>query len=126
MGRLILGHVEDAMRIKILNGLLATAVFGLIAGCGNTPLPPDRGCGVPGGLCAPAVPNTSAVRPPPPAEPERSETVTSPVELYPDEGNGPQASARSGNGARVALLLPLQSPALGRAADAVRAGFCRP
>ncbi|WP_229507820.1 hypothetical protein [Massilia sp. Dwa41.01b] len=45
------------------------------------------------------------------------------MELYPDEGNGPQASARSGNGARVALLLPLQSPALGRAADAVRAGF---
>lgn len=112
------------MHIKNLKGLIATAVLGLIAGCGSTPMPPDLGCGVPGGLCAPALPNTSAPRPLPPApEPGRSETVTSPVELYPGTGGGPsQPQARVGS-ARIGLLLPLQSNALGQAADAVRAGF---
>ena len=108
---------------KNLKGLVASAVLGLIAGCGSTPLPPDRGCGVPGGLCAPVEPNTSAPPPPPqPAEPVRSDTVTSPVELYPGSG-GSAARPAAGSTVRVALLLPLQSPALGQAADAVRAGF---
>lgn len=115
------------MLIKNLKGLMATAVFGLIAGCGSTPLPPDRGCGVPGGLCAPALPNTSAPRPaPPPSEQRPSDTVTSPVELYPGNGPGAQSSARpaANNGtARIALLLPLQSGSLVQAAEAVRAGF---
>ncbi|MFC5459986.1 penicillin-binding protein activator [Massilia niabensis] len=112
------------MLIKNLKGLIATSVLILIAGCGSTPLPPDLGCGVPGGLCAPALPNTSAPRPaPPPAEPRPSETVTSPVELYPGTG-GSAARTATGNGsARIALLLPLQSNALGQAAEAVRAGF---
>ena len=108
---------------KNLKGLVATSVFGLIAGCGSTPLPPDLGCGVPGGLCAPVEPNTSAPREaPPPPEPRRSDTVTSPVELYPGTGGSAARPATEGT-ARVALLLPLQSNALGQAAEAVRAGF---
>lgn len=116
------------MRIKSLKGVIATANAGLLAGlmgCSSTPLPPDRGCGVPGGLCAPVEPNTSAVRPAPMPEPEApgSETRTSPVELYPGTGT-PQSQAQPGTGtARIALLLPLQSPGLGQAAEAVRAGF---
>jgi len=116
------------MRIKSLKGVMVSArigvVLGLLAGCGSTPLPPDRGCGVPGGLCAPAEPNTSARAPeaPPPA-PNRSETQTSPVELYPGTG-APQSRVQPGGGTvRIALLLPLQSPGLGQAAEAVRAGF---
>jgi outer membrane PBP1 activator LpoA protein len=111
------------MLIKNLKGLIATSVLALIAGCGSTPLPPDLGCGVPGGLCAPALPNTSAPRPAPLPEPRPSETVTSPVELYPGSG-GSAARPAAGNGtARIALLLPLQSGALVQAAEAVRAGF---
>ncbi|MGJ9419171.1 penicillin-binding protein activator [Massilia sp. CMS3.1] len=116
------------MRVKSLKNVIATAVVGLIAGlagCSSTPLPPDMGCGVPGGLCAPALPNTSArpYEPPPPTPEPGSETSTSPVELYPVTG-APQAQARPAGGtARIALLLPLQSPGLGQAAEAVRAGF---
>ena len=44
-----------------------------------------------------------------------------PVDLYP-RTDGSQAAA-PGMQARVALLLPLQSPSLGQAAEAVRAGF---
>jgi len=115
------------MRIKSLHSVIATAVVGLgagLAGCGSTPLPPDLGCGVPGGLCAPAEPNTSARAPAPQLqEPASSETSTSPVELYPGTGT-PQARAQPAGGtAHIALLLPLQSPGLGQAAEAVRAGF---
>ncbi len=117
------------MLVKSLKNVIATAVAGLLAGlvgCSSTPMPPDRGCGVPGGLCAPLEPNTSA--PPverlgPPPEAAGSETRTSPVELYPGTG-APQSNARPGGGtARIALLLPLESPGLGQAAQAVRAGF---
>ena len=117
------------MLIKNLKGVIATAnvslMVGLLAGCGSTPLPPDRGCGVPGGLCAPAEPNTSArtPEPPPPQQAPDSETQTSPVELYPGTG-APQTRAQPAAGSkRIALLLPLQSPGLGQAAEAVRAGF---
>ena len=105
---------------KNLKGLIATAVLGLVAGCGSSPMPPDLGCGVPGGLCAPVEPNTSA--PPPPPQPERrpSETVTSPVELYPDDRG---AAAQPAGTTTIALMLPLQSGTLGQAAEAVRAGF---
>ena len=116
------------MLVNNLKGLraiaAAVAVAAMVAGCTSTPLPPDLGCGVPGGLCAPAEPNTSAQRPEPPPVPTsapRSETRTMPVDLYPREG-GDQAAA-PGVQARVALLLPLQSPSLGQAAEAVRAGF---
>ena len=114
------------MLIRNLKGLVATSVLGLLAGCGSTPMPPDLGCGVPGGLCAPVESNTSAPAPAPAPEPRRSDTVTSPVELYPGQGgSGAQSSARSaGDGsARIALLLPLGSNGLGQAAEAVRAGF---
>jgi outer membrane PBP1 activator LpoA protein len=111
------------MHIKILKSLIATSVLGLLAGCGSTPLPPDRGCGVPGGLCAPAEPNTSAPQPLPPPEQKPSDTVTSPVELYPVEGGSAARTAPNDGAARIALLLPLQSGALVQAAEAVRAGF---
>ena len=116
------------MLLNNLKGLraiaAAVAAAAMVAGCTSTPLPPDLGCGVPGGLCAPAEPNTSAQRlePPPVTTPApRSETRTMPVDLYPREG-GDQAAV-PGVQARVALLLPLQSPSLGQAAEAVRAGF---
>lgn len=112
------------MLVNNLKGLLVTAAAIMVAGCASTPLPPDLGCGVPGGLCAPAEPNTSAPRPAPPAEPTpapRSETRTIPIELYPRE-DGAQAAA-PGVQARVALLLPLESGALAKAAESVRAGF---
>ncbi|MDB5745899.1 MAG: hypothetical protein JWP72_747 [Massilia sp.] len=111
------------MLIKNLKGLIATSVLGLMAGCGSTPLPPDLGCGVPGGLCAPALPNTSAPRPVPPPEQRPSDTVTSPVELYPGNGGSAARPAANSGMARIALLLPLQSGSLVQAAEAVRAGF---
>ena len=116
------------MLVNYLKGLrviaTAAAAAAMVAGCASTPLPPDLGCGVPGGLCAPAEPNTSAPRPAPAAEPApapRSETRTIPIELYPRE-DGAQAAV-PGARARVALLLPLESNALGKAAESVRAGF---
>ena len=118
------------MLVNNLKGLraVATAIAAaaMVAGCASTPLPPDLGCGVPGGLCAPEEANTSAPRPPPPPEPSpapRSETRTIPVELYPGADGGQAAQPANGAQARVALLLPLQSAALGKAAEAVRAGF---
>lgn len=112
------------MLVNNLKGLLVATAAAMVAGCASTPLPPDLGCGVPGGLCAPAEPNTSAPRQAPPAEPTpapRSETRTIPIELYPRE-DGTQAAV-PGAQARVALLLPLESSALAKAAEAVRAGF---
>lgn len=113
---------------KNLGALLATSVLSLLAGCTSTPLPPDMGCGVPGGLCAPAAPSAS----PPPAEPSympaqpAAPVRTNPVELLPPTDGRPLASGlnRPGvQGVRIALLLPLQSDALGQPAEAVRAGF---
>ncbi len=111
---------------KNLKALLATSVFGLLAACSSTPLPPDTGCGVPGGLCAPAAPSAS----PPPAEARytppapATRTVTNPIDLPPSSDGAPRA-ASSGNGAgtRIAVLLPLESGALAQPAEAVRAGF---
>ncbi|WP_020654392.1 penicillin-binding protein activator [Massilia niastensis] len=114
------------LKKKNLKGLLAAAIVALVAGCSSTPLPPDTGCGVPGGLCAPAEPMTSVPPPeaeyvPPPPAPN-SETRTSPVELPPTSDGKPRAAANV-QGIRVALLLPLESQALGQPAEAVRAGF---
>ncbi|SFB70789.1 penicillin-binding protein activator [Massilia yuzhufengensis] len=113
------------LKKKNIRALLATAAFGLLSACGSTPLPPDMGCGVPGGLCAPAAPIAS----PPPSEPgyipppPAGTTRTSPVELPPSADGRPLAAAVNATGTRIALLLPLQSDALGQAAEAVRAGF---
>jgi len=111
---------------KNLKALLATSVFAVLAGCSSTPLPPDMGCGVPGGLCAPAAPSASpapAESPyTPPAPVERA--VTTPIDLPPSSDGTPRAAA-GGNGAgtRIALLLPLESGTLAQPAEAVRAGF---
>ncbi len=105
------------MLINRFKVLLTASALGL-AGC-STPMPPDRGCGVPGGLCAPTVPNTS-VAPPVPhplAAPEPPPARTMPVEPP------PPAYGAAGGPVRIGLLLPLESPALGQAAEAVRAGF---
>lgn len=111
---------------KNLTGVVATAVLTLLAGCGSTPLPPDRGCGMPGGLCSPATPVTSAAPPAPayipPAPRPDSDVRTSPVEL-PPSADGSTPAAPGGPAINVALLLPLDSSALAGPAEAVRAGF---
>ena len=120
------------LKKKNLPGLLAAAVLTLLAGCGSTPLPPDTGCGMPGGACAPGAPVTNAPPPAPaytpPPRPE-SGVQTNPVELPPSADGSPRAALApssapySGPAVRVALLLPLDSQALAQPADAVRAGF---
>lgn len=109
-----------------LTGLVGAAL-GLLAGCGSTPLPPDTGCGMPGGTCAP-LPNTSS-QAPANLTPERertpapgSEVYTRPVELPPSR-DGSAGVAPPANGKRVALLLPLEAGALAQPAEALRAGF---
>ena len=120
------------LKKKNLTGLIAASLTTLLAACGSTPLPPDTGCGMPGGLCspgasvtsgAPAAPADSAYTPPAPRS--DSGVQTSPVELPPSaDGSTPSAAAApSGPTLRVALLLPLESQALAQPAEAVRAGF---
>ena len=114
------------LKKKNLKGLFAVAAVSLLAACGSTPLPPDTGCGVPGGLCAPTAPVTSAppvepsYTPPPPRD---SGVRTSPVELPPRADGTSAAPLGAGPGARIALLLPLESQALAQPAEALRAGF---
>lgn len=113
------------LKKKNITALLATAALGLLTACGSTPLPPDTGCGVPGGFCAPAAPIAS----PPPAEPgytpppPSAPVQTSPVEVLPPTNGRPLAADFNRPGVRIALLLPLQSGALAQPAEAVRAGF---
>ncbi|MCC2972849.1 penicillin-binding protein activator [Massilia sp. IC2-476] len=117
------------LKKKNIRALLPTAAFGLLAAalsaCSSTPLPPDTGCGVPGGLCAPAATSASpppaepSYTPPPPAAPVQ----TNPIEILPPTGSRPLAADLNPSGARIALLLPLQSDALAQPAEAVRAGF---
>ena len=120
------------LKKKNLPGLLAAAVLTLLAGCGSTPLPPDNGCGMPGGVCSSTTPVIN-VPPPapaytPPPSPE-SGVQTNPVELPPSaDGSAraapaPTSTPYSGPAVRVALLLPLDSQALAQPAEAVRAGF---
>ncbi|MBB6134451.1 hypothetical protein HD842_002593 [Massilia aurea] len=120
------------LKKKNLTGLIAASLTTLLAACGSTPLPPDTGCGMPGGLCspgasvtsgAPAAPADSAYTPPAPRS--DSGVQTSPVELPPSaDGSTPSAAVTpSGPTVRVALLLPLESQALAQPAEAVRAGF---
>lgn len=115
------------LKKKNIRALLATATLGLLAACTSTPLPPDTGCGVPGGFCAPAASSAS----PAPAEPgyvapPSAPVRTNPVELLPPGDGRPLASSvdrAGGPGVRIALLLPLQSDALAQPAEAVRAGL---
>ncbi|MGI4846125.1 MAG: penicillin-binding protein activator [Janthinobacterium lividum] len=119
------------LKKKNIRALLATAALGLLAsslaGCSSSPMPPDLGCGVPGGFCAPAASSAS----PPPAEPgytpppASAPVRTNPVELGPSDGR-PAASGverRDLQGVRIALLLPMQSDAFAQPAEALRAGF---
>ena len=117
------------LKKKNLTGLIAASLTTLLAACGSTPLPPDTGCGMPGGLCGPSTPVTSAAPAAPaytpPAPRTDSGVQTNPVELPPSaDGSTPSASAiPDGPAVRVALLLPLESQALAQPAKAVRAGF---
>lgn len=114
--------------------VLAPLMF--IAGCSSICVDPDPR------LCPPGSTNTSlpptieersarpqrepVVAPLPPAapRPDPAEAVkTAPIQLF----DGPEADTRAGStdgsGLRIALLLPMNSPSLGGAAEAVRAGF---
>jgi outer membrane PBP1 activator LpoA protein len=97
------------MLIQRLTGLIAVAALALLAGCAAR-------CGANGGLCAPALPNTSAqasapplARQAPPAPPTGAAGLPSP--------------ATPGTVIHIALLLPLASETLGPPAQAVRDGF---
>jgi outer membrane PBP1 activator LpoA protein len=60
----------------------------------------------------------------PAAEPESAPVQTMPIQLPGQESaNAAAAAARSGGPVRIALLLPMNSQALGGAAESVRAGF---
>lgn len=107
---------------------LLIAAAALVSAC-STP------CGSPGGLCAPIESVTSAPAAPKPLRlPERApEPVAEPapkVETYAVSmpgadlnGAAAPAARNAGNAISIALLLPLRSETLGRAADALRAGF---
>jgi outer membrane PBP1 activator LpoA protein len=121
-----------ALRAGLSTGLITGLITALLAGCSTVSL--DE----PQGLCASGRANTSpgshgyacpepAPAPayvPPPREPEPPPVQTAPILL---PGQEPAASAapaaRNGAPVRIALLLPMNSTALGSAAEAVRAGF---
>ncbi|MES2018816.1 MAG: penicillin-binding protein activator [Pseudomonadota bacterium] len=101
------------MLVKILNGLLATAALALLGAC-STP------CDAPGGLCAPAQPNTSS------ANPRAADVAVPAAAVQASAVPAPDTGAATPAGPapiRIGLLLPLRSEALGPAADALRAGF---
>ncbi|WP_035374627.1 penicillin-binding protein activator [Pseudoduganella violaceinigra] len=119
------------MLYKNINKLILCAAVAMLASGCSTP------CDAPGGLCAPITPVTSAppakvAARPKPATPPEPETV---VETFavpsPDDARAPEMMQvvpqpqenAGGRPYRIALLLPLRSEALGRAADALRAGF---
>jgi uncharacterized protein len=123
------------MLFKNINKLILCVAAAMLASACSTP------CDAPGGLCAPITSVTSAPpavakapRPKPPAPPPEPEVV---VETFavpsPEDAARPSSimqvvpqPAENADGKRayrIALLLPLRSEALGRAADALRAGF---
>ena len=123
------------MQFKNIKNLILGVATAMLASACSTP------CDAPGGLCAPITSMTSAPpavakapRPKPPAPPPEPEVV---VETFsvpsPEDAARPPSimqvvpqAAEKADGERVyriALLLPLRSEALGRAADALRAGF---
>jgi outer membrane PBP1 activator LpoA protein len=121
-------------KLKTLGpGLTTGLAFLLLAGCSTVSL--DE----PQGLCAPKGANTSPrsgdyacpepvpARAPayaPPREVESAPVQTAPILLPGQEPVAGAAPAARGAGpVRVALLLPMNSSALGGAAEAVRAGF---
>ncbi|UGQ46462.1 penicillin-binding protein activator [Massilia endophytica] len=106
---------------KVWNGLLCLALAALSSAC-STP------CGAPGALCAPIETVTRAAPPParlperPPAPPvEEPQTFAVPMPGTAPEK--PAGMAPASKAVRIGLMLPLRSETLGRAADALRAGF---
>jgi outer membrane PBP1 activator LpoA protein len=121
-----------ALQAGLTTGLTTGLVIALLAGCSTVSL--DE----PQGLCASGRANTSpgshgyacpepAPAPsyvPPPREPEPPPVQTAPILLPGQEpAAGTAPAARSGAPVRIALLLPMNSAALGSAAESVRAGF---
>lgn len=121
------------MLLKNINKLMLCIAAVLASAC-------SAPCGTPGRLCAPIAPVTSAPpvaapapRPQPPAPPPEPEAVVQTFAVPPAEAPRPPgimqvvpqpAGEEAGKPPyRIALLLPLRSDALGRAADALRAGF---
>src|SRR5262249_13604971 len=96
----------------------------LVACAGTAPLSGPR----PGAATAPAVPPSVPARPstaPAPIVPApegRATTSQQAAELAPQDKPLPQPAYQPTSD-RIALLLPVQSPVYGRAAEAVRAGF---
>lgn len=109
------------MLIKILKGALAALALSSLGAC-STP------CDVSGRLCAPVEANTRAplAQPLPPRTSEPvvpdANVETMPVDS-PDNPRPDSAPTPPGNTVRVGLLLPLRSPALGKPAEILRAGF---
>lgn len=109
------------MSYKWIKALLLSS---LLAGCSSVSLEPlFNDCRTGHALCAPATVNTTApapapaavVRAPEPAPLVQTSSVAAPAIAVLGQ---PQPAA-----GRIALLLPLHSDTLGRAAEAVRAGF---
>ena len=112
------------MLAEKIKTLLLCVVAALSVSACSTP------CGSPGALCAPI---ESVTSPPPrvtappeskPAPPEETAQVETFAVAMP--GTVPEGQAEAavpGQTVRIGLMLPLRSEALGRAADAVRAGF---
>jgi outer membrane PBP1 activator LpoA protein len=122
------------MLIKKLKGLATGLAILLLAGCTTVSL--DE----PQGLCASGRANTSprsgdyacpepAPAPAPTHAPSARELEPAPVQTAPillpgqEPAAGAAPAARNGGPVRIALLLPMNSSALGAAAEAVRAGF---
>jgi outer membrane PBP1 activator LpoA protein len=115
--------------LRTLGAALAIAL--LAAGCTTVSLDePQRLCAPGGANTSPrsgdyACPESAAAPVPqgaaPASEPESAPVQTRPILLPGQEA--PPAAARSGGPVRIALLLPMNSQALGGAAESVRAGF---
>ncbi|MGJ7915021.1 penicillin-binding protein activator [Massilia sp. LXY-6] len=125
------------MLIKNLKALGTSLAMVLLAGCSTVSLDEPQGLCAPGGAntsprsgdyaCPERAPAPPPSYVPPPREPEAAPVQTRPIQLPGREPLEPRANAAPAAGnagqVRVALLLPMNSSALGAAADSVRAGF---
>jgi uncharacterized protein len=113
------------MLAEKIKTLLLGVVAALSVSACSTP------CGSPGALCAPIETVTSPPprmtaapeRPPAPPPEEEAQVETFAVPMPGTTPEGQPAGVVPGQGVRIGLVLPLRSETLGRAADAVRAGF---
>jgi len=116
-------------RFGLAQGVL-TCVFAclLVSGCSTVCLEPEELCASGNANTslhprAAAVPPPAATAPPPAPLPEPVDTVRTAPVILPGYEARPDAAAAATIGARIALLLPMNSPSLGAAAESVRAGF---